>query len=162
MKQIRKKAPGNATSSHNSRFSGPASCSGKFSASPSHGRCAPPSRGEGGLYRLRGQQKYRSREALLAVMLRRNEISNIVAWMDARVGPGWKKRMEERDRYMNQNIPPRWVRGSVRPLQRSVERLRAYAARFGYGQISACRNSHPSGQWVDLAKALDRLADLKT
>ncbi len=93
---------------------------------------------------------------------RRNEIQAIVAWMDAQVGPGWKKRMEERDRYMNQNIPPRWVRGSVRPLQRSVERLRAYAARFGYGQISACRNPHPSGQWVDLAKALDRLADLKT
>jgi hypothetical protein len=96
------------------------------------------------------------------VISRRNEIQAIVAWMDARVGPGWKKRMEERDRYMNQNIPPRWVRGSVRPLQRSVERLRAYAERFGYEQISACRNPHPSGQWVDLAKALDRLAYLKT
>lgn len=108
------------------------------------------------------KRRYRSRKALLAVISRRNEIQAIVAWMDAQVGPGWKKRMEERDRYMNQNIPPRWVRGSVRPLQRSVERLRAYAARFGYGQISACRNPHPSGQWVDLAKALDRLADLKT
>jgi len=79
-------------------------------------------------------RRLKRRTAILCVLRRREEVKSIVDWMDETQGRGWKKRMQFRDGYMNENIPPRWVRGSVYPRQSSVERLRDYAARFGYGQ----------------------------
>jgi hypothetical protein len=81
-------------------------------------------------------RRIRRRATILCVLRRREEVKSIVDWMDEKEGRGWKKRMQFRDGYMNENIPPRWVRGSVCPRQSSVERLRDYAARFGYGQTS--------------------------
>jgi hypothetical protein len=79
-------------------------------------------------------RRLKRRTAILCLLRRREEVKSIVDWMDKKQGRGWKKRMQFHDRYMNENIPPRWVRGSVYPRQSSVERLRMYAARFGYGK----------------------------
>lgn len=101
--------------------------------------------------------RIKRRATILSILQRREEVKSIVDWMDEKQGRGWKKRMQCRDRYMNENIPPRWVRGSVYPRQSSVERLRAYAARFGYGQTSTAPVSPFPDLTVQLANSLQEL-----
>jgi hypothetical protein len=98
--------------------------------------------------------RIKRRATILCVLRRREEVKSIVDWMDERQGRGWKKRMQFRDGYMNENIPPRWVRGSVYPRQSSVDRLRGYAARFGYGQTAPAPVALAPELAVQLANSL--------
>lgn len=107
----------------------------------------------GGL-RPRSSRRIKRRATIICVLRRREEVKSIVDWMDETQGRGWKKRMQFRDGYMNENIPPRWVRGSVCPRQSSVERLRDYAARFGYGQTAPAPVALAPELAVQLANSL--------
>jgi len=105
-------------------------------------------------------RRIRRRATILCVLRRREEVKSIVDWMDEKQGRGWKKRMQFRDGYMNENIPPRWVRGSVYPRQSSVERLRDYAARFGYGQTTPAPVALAPERTVELANSPRALGSL--
>lgn len=87
------------------------------------------------------KKKYRLRrlktDFRVEALRRRDEVREIVAWMDRTQGPGWKKRMQYLDRYMDEDSPPIWVKGRRVPTLESVQRLREYAQRFGFGKVSA-------------------------
>lgn len=114
------------------------------------------------------KKKYRLRclktDFRIEALRRRDEVREIVAWMDRTQGAGWKKRMQYLDHYMGEGLPPLWVSGRKVPTLKSVERLREYAARFGYGKISSeeYRNRRYNNAGVDtnLATAVEALSEL--
>lgn len=62
---------------------------------------------------------------------RTNRAIAAIAFMDKHEGYGWRRRMEKRDHYMDQDHPRRWIRGDV-PSWEQLRKFEEYAARFGY------------------------------
>lgn len=114
------------------------------------------------------KKKYRlyclKTEFRVEAMRRRDEVREIVAWMDRTQGAGWKKRMQYLDHYMGEGLPPLWVNGRRVPTLESVKRLREYAERFGYGKISSdAYRTQPynnAGVNTNLATAQNALSEL--
>jgi len=75
------------------------------------------------------QAKLRS---LRAQIERRARVMAVIEFMNKNQGPGWPRRMEVRDRFMDQDLPRSWARGKVYPSIRFTLQFEAYAARFGY------------------------------
>ena len=63
---------------------------------------------------------------------RREAVVRVVEYMNSTEGRGWARRMEVRDRYMDQDYPTMWLSGRKLVSRRNLERLETYAARFGY------------------------------
>jgi len=97
-------------------------------------------------------------------MRRRDEVREIVAWMNRTQGVGWKKRMQYLDGYMDEDLPSLWISGRRVPTLESVQRLREYAARFGYGKVSPdeyrTRTPGNAGVNTNLATAVEALSEL--
>ena len=95
---------------------------------------------------------------------RREEIREVVAWMQRTQGPGWRKRMQYLDGYMDEDLPSLWISGRRVPTLESVQRLREYAERFGYGKISSeeyrTRPVDNAGVNTNLATAVEALSEL--
>lgn len=83
---------------------------------------------------LFGHKSRLSREKRVEAIQKRDLVRNIMRYMDAKVGIGWKKRMHHRDRYMDQSTPPLWARGVCIPRWSSVRKLYDYAKRYGYDE----------------------------
>lgn len=114
------------------------------------------------------KKKYRlyclKTEFRVEAMRRRDEVREIVAWMDRTQGPGWKKRMQYLDHYMGEGLPPLWVNGRRVPTLESVKRLREYAERFGFGKVSPeqyrTQPYNNAGVNTNLATAQNALSEL--
>lgn len=114
------------------------------------------------------KKKYRLRrlktDFRVEALRRRDEVREIVAWMNRAQGAGWKKRMQYLDHYMDEDLPPLWISGRRVPTVESVQRLREYAERFGYGKISSeeyrTRPYNNAGTNTNLATAVEALSEL--
>lgn len=65
-----------------------------------------------------------------------NRVKAVIEFMDKTEGYGWKRRMEKRDHYMDQDMPRRWTTGRI-PSWAMLRKLEEYAARFGYAMPPA-------------------------
>lgn len=114
------------------------------------------------------KKKYRLRclktDFRIEALRRREEVREIVAWMQRTQGPGWRKRMQYLDGYMDEDSPSLWVSGRRVPTLESVQRLREYAERFGYKQVSVPQEPSPSsnnaGVNTDLTTVFEALSEL--
>lgn len=84
---------------------------------------------------------------------RRERVARVVAFMDAAEGYGWKRRMEARDRFLDQDCPTMWLSGRKLVSRRNLLRLEAYAARFGF--VPPAADAAPSR--ADVRQTLDAL-----
>lgn len=73
-----------------------------------------------------------ARKALLRDAERRERVQRVVDFMNQKVGYGWARRMESRDRYMDQDYPKVWLSGRKLVSARNLIRFEQYAARFGF------------------------------
>lgn len=69
---------------------------------------------------------------MLRNALRRERVAAVVKFMDEREGYGWRRRMEVRDRCLDQDFPQMWLSGRRLVSERFLRRFEDYAARFGY------------------------------
>jgi hypothetical protein len=114
------------------------------------------------------KKKYRLRrlktDFRVEALRRRDEVREVVAWMNRTQGAGWKKRMQYLDGYMDEDLPSLWVSGRRVPTLESVQRLREYAQRFGYGKISSdeyhTRPLDNASVNTNLATAVEALSEL--
>jgi hypothetical protein len=87
--------------------------------------------------RCYGQHPHRKRSAAADVrslardVYRVDRVKAATEWMDKHVGYGWKRQMEVRANYMDQDMPRRWVTGYV-PSWKMLRKFEEYCARFGY------------------------------
>lgn len=63
---------------------------------------------------------------------RQERVRRVVEYMDRVEGWGWKRRMEVRDRVMDQDHPTSWLSGRKLVSRVFLDKLEAYAARFGF------------------------------
>ncbi len=59
-------------------------------------------------------------------------VQRAVDFMNRKVGRGWPRHMEMRDRYMDQDYPRLWLSGRKIVSRRNVRRFEEYAKRFGF------------------------------
>jgi len=84
-------------------------------------------------------------------------IKAVVAYMDARVGHGWKRRMEKVDHVMDQDLPILWLTGRRTATEPSLIRFEHYAARFGYDIPVPFRTKNTPVYAPDVTATLDSL-----
>lgn len=72
------------------------------------------------------------RRVMLRDGARRERVQRVVDFMNQKVGYGWARRMEKRDRWLDQDYPRVWLNGKKRVSVRNLLRFEQYAARFGY------------------------------
>ena len=64
--------------------------------------------------------------------LRRERVLAVVRFMDVVEGYGWKRRMEIRDKVLDQDSPRSWLNGRKIVSEAMLRKFEDYAARFGY------------------------------
>lgn len=66
------------------------------------------------------------------ILSRQARVQRVVDFLNSVEGWGWPRRMEKRDRYMDQDYPRAWLSGRKLVSRRNLLRFEEYAKRFGY------------------------------